>query len=204
MNTPILRRQPLLVLGLACAAVHAAAQSPRAVPPAGTVATTASASSGSASTAVYQQRLPDGRVVLTDRPARPGVTERRWEFESENPARAAAAAARRQAASQEAAQVNERIQRAIEHQQRLQRDLEIERLRRDQALAELQAERERAARAQSDTTQGPLIVVPGWHRPHVPPLPGTGPRPWEPPVVPPPVHGLRERPAPLRVDPPAR
>ncbi|UZD54761.1 hypothetical protein [Caldimonas aquatica] len=159
---------------------------------------------GRALTKVYQQRLPDGRVVLTDRPVPGGgAPERRWDFEPEDPARAAEAAAKREAASREAAEVNERIQRSIEHRERLQRDLELERLRRERALVELQAERERAARAREEVLTPPVLVVPGWHRPQLPPS-VIGPRPWEPPGVPPPVAPPRERPAPLLGEPPPR
>ncbi|AKJ31781.1 hypothetical protein [Caldimonas brevitalea] len=149
--------------------------------------------------AIYQQRLPDGQVVITDRPVPGAVILKTWNVPTDDPAQAAA---RRAAAQQEAAQTAERVQRNLESRQQLDTQLEIERLRRDQAQAELAAERERSARAQAESQ--PVWVVPGRY-PVAPPI---GRPPWlQPPAhpAPPPSKTPRrppDKPASLLVEPP--
>lgn len=77
-----------------------------------------------ASTQVVQQRLSDGRILLTDRPVRGATTERSWDVQADDPA---AARQRAAAVSAEAAQVSERIQRMIDQDRRA--DIERERSR---------------------------------------------------------------------------
>src|SRR5262245_19385827 len=63
--------------------------------------------------AIYQQRGPDGRIVLTDRPSPGSTTERTWRFDPQDPAAVEAPEARREASRAEAAQVNERFARGF-------------------------------------------------------------------------------------------
>ena len=86
------------------------------------VAAPAGAAAGT--TQVVQQRLSDGRILLTDRPVRGATTERSWDVQADDPA---AARQRAAAVSAEAAQVSERIQRMIEQDRRA--DIERERTR---------------------------------------------------------------------------
>lgn len=132
---------------------------------------------------VYQQRLPDGRVVFSDRPEPGAVTERHWSFVPDDPAQAAA---RREAARTEANEVHQRVQRAADYRQQLDNELEIERMRRAQAMALLEAERERTARQLAEQNP-PAVVIPGWQRPWLPgvrhaPRPPWEPRPWSAPA----------------------
>jgi hypothetical protein len=76
------------------------------------------------STEVVQQRLSDGRILLTDHPVRGATTERSWQVTNEDPV---AARQRAAAISAEAAQVSERVQRMIDQDRRA--DLERERTR---------------------------------------------------------------------------
>ena len=63
---------------------------------------------------IFQQRLPDGTRLLTDRP-RPGArTERAWSMPAEDAEDAEAAAARRAAALRESERVSERIGRDLQ------------------------------------------------------------------------------------------
>ncbi|MCM5681634.1 hypothetical protein M8A51_19075 [Schlegelella sp. S2-27] len=133
---------------------------------------------------VYQQRLPDGRIVFSDRPEPGAVTERNWSFVPDDPVQAAA---RREAARAEANEIHQRVQRAADYRQQLDNELEIERMRRAQALALLEAERERTARQLAEQTP-PAVVIPGWHRPWLPgvrpaPRPPWEPRPWSAPAA---------------------
>jgi hypothetical protein len=95
--------------------------------------------------AIYLQRGPDGKIVFTDRPDPGATTERTWRFDPEDPKAVEAAEARREASRVRAAEVNERISRGIEEQQRRELEMEIERLRLSQTQAALDFERERAA-----------------------------------------------------------
>jgi|KBSMisStaDraftv2_1062788.scaffolds.fasta_scaffold490465_2 hypothetical protein len=99
------------------------------------VAAPAGAAAGT--TQVVQQRLSDGRILLTDQPVRGATTERSWDVQVDDPA---AARQRAAAVSAEAAQVSERIQRMIEQDRRA--DIERERTRLA-ALAMAQQQQQR-------------------------------------------------------------
>ncbi|HEY2559331.1 MAG TPA: hypothetical protein VGI48_06450 [Caldimonas sp.] len=75
----------------------------------------AAAASDPPTTQIVQQRMSDGRILLTDRPAAGAKTERTWQVPAEDPA-----AARQRALDvrAEAQQVSERIQRLIEQERR--------------------------------------------------------------------------------------
>ncbi|MCW7539613.1 hypothetical protein OOT46_17350 [Aquabacterium sp. A7-Y] len=151
---------------------------------AGWTAQAVAAGPAGGSQAIYQQRLPDGSILLTDRPGPGGVIQRSWALPAEDPA---SAAARRAAGRSEAAETQERLQRSIELRQRLDAELELERLRRDQALAVLSAERERAERERAERERSAeldrpaVVVVPGWQHRHPPHRPPRTQRPWHPP-----------------------
>jgi len=68
-----------------------------------------------ATTEIVQQRLSDGRILLTDHPVRGATTERSWQMTNEDPA-----AARQRAADvrAEAKEVSERVQRMIDADRR--------------------------------------------------------------------------------------
>jgi hypothetical protein len=129
---------------------------------------------------IVQQRLPDGRIVFTDRPQAGAATVRTWRFEPED---AAAAEARRAAAQQESQRVSERIARQIESQAERNKELDLARLRAAEAQAERDAARARAeaAAARQIVVARPLYgFVPVPVRP-VPPRPGPRPpRPGSP------------------------
>jgi len=97
----------------------------------------APAGAAAGTTQVVQQRLSDGRILLTDRPVRGATTERSWDVQADDPA---AARQRAAAVSAEAAQVSERIQRMIEQDRRA--DIERERTRLA-ALAMAQQQQQR-------------------------------------------------------------
>ena len=75
----------------------------------------ASAGAATGTTQIVQQRLSDGRILLTDRPVRGAATERSWQMANEDPV-----AARQRAADvrAEAKEVSERIQRMLEQDRR--------------------------------------------------------------------------------------
>jgi len=97
----------------------------------------APAGAAAGTTQVVQQRLSDGRILLTDQPVRGATTERSWDVQVDDPA---AARQRAAAVSAEAAQVSERIQRMIEQDRRA--DIERERTRLA-ALAMAQQQQQR-------------------------------------------------------------
>jgi hypothetical protein len=101
------------------------------------VAAAAPQPAAAATTAVVQQRLSDGRILLTDRPVRGATTERSWQMTNDDPA-----AARQRAADvrAEAQQVSERIQRMLDQERRA--DIERERSRLA-ALAMAQQQQQR-------------------------------------------------------------
>lgn len=186
---PLRRLTALLLLGLACASGQA-----------GEPAATRS---------IYQQRLPDGRILLTDRPGAGTPVQRTWTVPVEPPldAQAQAEAQARRAASQaEAEAVNERIRQSLERQRQLETELEIERLRREQAAATLAAERERAARERAERERmvrpdSEVLVLPGWQGPpYHPRHPGrhVSRPPWKPPVQEPPPSRPPEPPMSLK------
>jgi flagellar biosynthesis GTPase FlhF len=114
---------------------------------------------------IVRQRLPDGRVVFTDRPV-PGATiEKRWSVEPEDPV---AAQARREALARESAAVSERLTRnaAAQREADLQAELARERAARDAA------EREAArARAEAAEQAAPRAIVWPALRPRPQPAP---------------------------------
>ena len=83
------------------------------------------AASASGATEVVQQRLSDGRILLTDHPVRGATTERSWQMTSEDPV-----AARQRAADvrAEAKEVSERIQRTLDAERRADMQREQTRL----------------------------------------------------------------------------
>jgi hypothetical protein len=83
------------------------------------------ATAATGSTEVVQQRLSDGRILLTDHPVRGATTERSWQLTNEDPV---AARQRAAAVSAEAAQVSERIQRMIDQDRRADMEREQTRL----------------------------------------------------------------------------
>lgn len=176
LDLMVMRAFPLPVLaGLMVLAA------PLAVPAQPTpVAAPASAAAPAAPAAreIVQQRLPDGRVIFTDRPQPGAKTERRWTTTPEDPAEADA---RRAAAQRESAAVSERIGRQIEQQR--ERDQAVELARAKAAQAE--AERE-AARARAEAEAPPQVVM----------IPHRPVRPRPPPTVRPPEPRPPERPGP--------
>ena len=128
---------------------------------------------------IFQQRTPDGRTVLTDRPVAGAVTQRTWQTQAED---AVAARERREQARLEALAVSERLQRQIEIE--LQRDHEfaLARLQLAKAEANLETERTRATAAAQSTPlpvfvrrpipRPPRIPRPGPPRPRLPVQPG--------------------------------
>ncbi|WP_119155044.1 hypothetical protein [Caldimonas tepidiphila] len=78
---------------------------------------------------VYQQRQPDGTLLLTDRIPYGGednVLEQTWTFPAEDPAVAAARRAELRAAHDA---VNERLNRLVMHRERVDAELAMERMR---------------------------------------------------------------------------
>ncbi|MBV9890268.1 MAG: hypothetical protein JO090_05200 [Rhizobacter sp.] len=96
----------------------------------------ASANGAAGSTEVVQQRLSDGRILLTDHPVRGATTERSWQMTNEDPV-----AARQRAADvrTEAKEVSERIQRTLDAERRADMQREQTRLA---ALAMAQQQRD--------------------------------------------------------------
>ncbi len=112
---------------------------------------------------IYLQRGADGRLVLTDRPSPLVTTERSWQVEREDPV-----AARQRAADvrREATAVSERVQRAIDQDERQRAEVDArerdraDRLARDAAIA-------RAAEAETPLLVAPIDVFGGtWRPPH--------------------------------------
>ena len=137
---------------------------------------------------IVQQRLPDGRVVISDRPQPGAVVERTWRFAAEDHA---AAQARRAEAKRDAQAVSERIARQIERQAERDQELEIARLRAAEARAEREAALARAA------AEAPRIVV-------ARPLYGYWPWSFGPPSRPGPRGPRPGSPYPPRPDDPRR
>ena len=93
---------------------------------------------------VYQQRIADGHIVITDRPVEGAKTMRTWQLARED---AAAARLRSEQVRLEAQAVSERVQRRIDRQQALADDDEVARLRLGLADARRDAEQARASAA---------------------------------------------------------
>lgn len=79
------------------------------------IGTSPASAASAATTEIVQQRLSDGRILLTDRPVRGATTERSWQLPAEDPA---AAQQRAREASAEAERVSERIQRMLDQERR--------------------------------------------------------------------------------------
>jgi len=102
---------------------------------------------------IYQQRGPDGSIVLTDRPSPTALTQRTWQVEREDPV---AARQRARDLRLEAEAVSERVQRRMDAQQRLL-EADMERARaRDQEL--------RLARLEEERDVG-TVILPGYGYP---------------------------------------
>lgn len=137
--------------------------------------------------AIVQQRMPDGSILLTDRPQANAKTERSWQVPVAPPGEAASAAERRAKAEADAAAVNERLSRQLEQQRDRDAALEIERQRAAAAQAERQAaiDRQREVVGSDDTIYG-YPGYPIWPPQHVrpprPPRPHPAPHyTYEPP-----------------------
>lgn len=102
---------------------------------------------------IVQQRLPDGSVVLTDRPQPGARIERSWAVTRDGAADAAAVQHREQAA-REAAAVNERFARQFESER--EHELDLLRQRADAAEAERRAAQ---ARREAEEAQPPRAIV---------------------------------------------
>jgi hypothetical protein len=102
---------------------------------------------------IYQQRTPDGRIVLSDHPLEGATVQRTWQTWQEDPV---VGRERRLRMQREAEAVSERIQRRIERQEQAAARSEADRLR----LALVEAERD-AARARAERDAATLVVVPG-------------------------------------------
>lgn len=92
--------------------------------------------------AIVMQRLPDGSILLTDRPQNNATTERRWQVPAAAPEDAASAAERRAKAAADTAAINDRFARQLEQQRERDAALEIERQRANAAAAEREANRQ--------------------------------------------------------------
>jgi len=88
---------------------------------------------------IYQQRMPDGRIVLTDRPISSAKTERTWELAHED---AAGARLRSEQVRLEAQAVSERIQRRIDYQQQRSDEMDALYSRLQQAQRDVEAARQ--------------------------------------------------------------
>jgi hypothetical protein len=118
-------------------------------------ATASAATAGAATTEIVQQRLSDGRILLTDRPVRGATTERTWQLPAEDPA-----AARQRAldVSAEAQIVSERIQRLLDQQRRA----DEESARTQIARMAMERQRERAFEDQAFAYGVALYAPYGW------------------------------------------
>ena len=123
---------------------------------------------------IYQQRTPDGRIVLSDHPVEGAQVQRTWHTWHEDPE---VARERRMRMQREADAVSERIRRRIELQQQAAARSEADRLR----MALVEAERD-AQRARDERDAAARLVLPGWV--------------WHPALLPRPPH------APVRPLPP--
>jgi hypothetical protein len=172
--------------GGAAAAPGEAASAPSAAVAPGTDQAPAAAGSAPQARTIYQQRRPDGSIVLSDRPATGMKTERQWAVEPEDPA---TANARRDASRAESERVTERIQRSLDQQAERNAALEAQRLKAQQAADERKAREERQASNEPTT----IVVVP--NRPNWPyparPLPAPVPKPVKPVPLPEPMLNVK-------------
>jgi hypothetical protein len=176
----------LLSIARGCIATAAAISAAAYAADAAVPAQTASANTPPPSRAIYQQRRPDGSVVLSDRPASGMKTEREWAVEPEDPEKANA---RRDASRAESERVTERIQRSLDQQAERDAALEAHRLNAQQAADERKARDERQAMNEPTT----IVVVPKqpiWPYP-VRPLPAPVHKPVKPGPLPEPMLNVR-------------
>ena len=116
---------------------------------------------------IYQQRTPDGRIVLTDRPETGSMTQRTWQT---HPDDADATRERREQARLESIAVHRRIQYQLDRERQRDHESALARLQLAKAEANLAAERVRAEAA----TQAVVVFVPSFARrpfprpPHIP------------------------------------
>jgi hypothetical protein len=121
------------------------------------ISTAAAEQAPSRMSQIYQQRTPDGRIVLSDRPT-PGVPiQRSWSIVGEDPV---AARERSEKVRLEAQAVSERIQRALDLDRQRTDATEVERLRR--SLAEARRDAEIAREAARETS---VVYLPRWRSP---------------------------------------
>ncbi len=99
--------------------------------------TASAATARPATTEIVQQRLSDGRILLTNTPVRGATTERTWQVPVEDPA---AARQRALEVSAEAERVSERIQRMLDQERRA----DAESARNQIAMMEMEQQRENA------------------------------------------------------------
>jgi hypothetical protein len=114
---------------------------------------------------IVQQRLPDGRVIFTDRPVSDARTLRTWQYQPEDPQ---LAASRRAAAERESTAVSERIARQLEQQREIDREIEMARL-------EAAADAARDAARERNEAEPPQVIV--WPRRALRPHPSLRPHP---------------------------
>lgn len=174
-------RRLLLTLGLGLGLPLAAAAQDAAPP-------------GTAARGIVQQRLPDGRIVLTDRPLAGAETLRQWRFEPEDAAERAAAEARRATAQRESDAVTARIARQLERQGELELQRELARAAQDRSERVL---------AQDDAPRYAVapwgVGLPGW--PWLWPAPRLHPPRVHPPHLHPPHRHPHAGRAPARPGP---
>lgn len=89
-------------------------------------------------TRIYQQRDPNGNLILTDRPAAGAQTERAWRFAAED---ADAARGRREQALREVQAINERLDRQLAQQRQQEHEIELARMRLAETRMRLDAQR---------------------------------------------------------------
>jgi len=106
--------------------------------------TASAATARPATTQIVQQRLSDGRILLTDTPVRGATTERSWQVPAEDPG---AARQRARDISAEAERVSERIQRLLDQERRA----DEESMRTRIASLEMEQQRERGVDDQGVT-----------------------------------------------------
>jgi len=97
--------------------------------------TASAATAPRATTQIVQQRLSDGRILLTDTPVRGATTERSWQVPAGDPG----AAQRAREVTAEAERVSERIQRLLDQERRA----DEENVRMRIASLEMEQQRER-------------------------------------------------------------
>ncbi|RZU01106.1 hypothetical protein EV670_1821 [Rivibacter subsaxonicus] len=137
---------------------------------------------------IVQQRLPDGRVIFTDRPLPNAKIERSWQVTPDDPG----AEARRAAAQRDAAAVTERIARQTEAERERQAERQIAADRAAAARAEREAAEARlraAEQASADIGNRNILWWPWPRPPHLRPPARPQPQPVPPRKLEQPVPG---------------